>query len=271
MTTRPVAFITGAARGIGAASAIAFAANGYDVALLDRESAELDTVAGRVREHGGETLVHVVDLYDLELAKSAVDRTVSYWNRLDVLVNNAAWRTLQTLRTMDTATWERTLRICLTAPAFLAKWAAHAMEKRGEGGVILNVSSMMSQQAAGTSPAYVASKGALDALTFELAALYGRAGIRVVAVNPGWIDTGMSGDYRAPDAESLSEKVYAAAQDAVPLGRPGSPEEIAEALVWLAGPGASYITGTRLLVDGGWSHHHLGYGLKKIQFPEEFP
>ncbi len=265
-----VAFITGAARGIGAAASRAFAAAGYNVALLDVDTERLAAEADHVRAEGAEGLVHVVDLTDLEAARSALDTTVAHWDRLDVLVNNAAWRTHETMRAMEVATWERTLRISLTAPAFLAKWAAQAMEERGIRGAILNISSMMSERAGGTSPAYVAAKAALDGLTYELAALYGPSGIRVVAVNPGWIDTEMSGDYSGPGGRSLADQVYEAAKDGVPLGRPGRPEEVAKALVWLASPEASYVTGARFLIDGGWTHHHLGYGLKRLQFPGEF-
>jgi NAD(P)-dependent dehydrogenase (short-subunit alcohol dehydrogenase family) len=271
MNVRPVAFITGASRGIGAATALAFAASGYDIALLAPDRAELEAVAARVRAEGGEARTHVVDLVDLERARAAIDATLTEWDRLDVLINNAAWRTHETMRTIDLETWDRTMRICLTAPAFLAKWAAQTMQERRIRGAILNISSMMSRRAAGASPAYVSSKGGLDALSYELAALYGPVGIRVVAVNPGWVDTEMSGDYRNPDGESLSAQIRAAAQDEVPLGRPGTVEEIAKALVWLAGPEASYVTGTRFLIDGGWSHHHLRYSLARLQFPEEFP
>jgi NAD(P)-dependent dehydrogenase (short-subunit alcohol dehydrogenase family) len=271
MSTRPVAFITGASRGIGAATALKFAERGYDVALLAPEREALEAVAARARAYGGQARAHDVDLADLDCARAAVNATLEQWDRLDVLVNNAAWRTHQTMRTIDPETWDRTLRICLTAPAFLAKWAAEAMQERGICGAILNVSSIMSQRAGGTSPAYVSSKGGLDALSYELAALFGPVGIRVVAVNPGWVDTEMSGDYRASDGASLSAKIEAAAHDEVPLGRPANVDEIATALVWLAGPEASYITGTRFVIDGGWSHHHLRYSLHRLQFPEEFP
>ncbi|HZP81054.1 MAG TPA: SDR family oxidoreductase [Chthonomonadaceae bacterium] len=271
MNARPVAFITGAAHGIGAATAAAFARSGYAVALLDRDHNGLESMAEQIREEGGESLLHAVDLFDLDAARAAVDATLARWDRLDALINNAAWRTHQTMRTIDVETWERTLRICLTAPAFLAKWAAQAMQERGLRGAIVNVSSMMSERAGGISPAYVTSKGGLDALTYELAALYGPVGIRVVAVNPGWVDTELSNDYATPDGASLSAQITAAARDQVPLGRAGTPEEIAKALVWLAGPDASYITGARLLIDGGWLHHHTNYSLHRLQFPEEFP
>jgi NAD(P)-dependent dehydrogenase (short-subunit alcohol dehydrogenase family) len=271
MSAKLVAFITGAARGIGAATAVAFASSGYDVALLDLDRDGLESVASRVEAIGGAVLLYAGDLADLDFARSALEETVARWNRLDALINNAAWRTQQTMRMIDIETWERTLRICLTAPAFLAKWAAQAMQERGIAGAILNISSIMSHQTNGTSPAYVTSKGGLDSLSFELAALYGPVGIRVVSVQPGWIDTDMSADYETPEGESLGEKVRVAAQDAVPLRRPGTAEEVAKALVWLAGPDARYITGTRFVIDGGWRHHHLGYSLKRLQFPEEFP
>jgi 3-oxoacyl-[acyl-carrier protein] reductase len=271
MNPRPVAFITGASRGIGAAAAVAFAANGYDVAMLALEEQELEAVAARVRTLGSSALIYPCDLADLESGHSALDATLAQWDRLDVLVNNAAWRTHETLRMMSLETWERTLRVCLTAPAFLAKWAAQAMQEREIRGTILNISSMMSQRAGGASPAYISSKGGLDALTYELAALYGPVGIRVVAVNPGWIATEMSADYQTAEGDSLTAQIDAAARDEVPLGRPGTPDEIARILVWLAGPDAGYVTGTRFLVDGGWSHHHLRYSLHRRQFPEEFP
>lgn len=267
---RPVAFVTGASQGIGAATAVKFAAAGYDLALLAPDDEALAQVASHVRELGASAAAYTVDLVNLELARDAIRACVVDLGRLDVLVNNAAWRTLQTMRAIDLETWDRTVRICLTAPAFLARWAAGEMEARRTQGAILNVSSMMSTRASGVSPAYVACKGGLDALTFELAALYGPSGIRVVSVCPGWVETGMSGDYKSASGDSLNDQIRAAAADEVPLRRPASPEEIAAAIVWLAGPEASYVTGTRFLIDGGWSHHHLRYSLHRMQFPEEF-
>ena len=271
MSPRPVVFLTGASSGIGAAASVAFADRGYNLALLDRDEEGLGDTTARVRSLGADVIAFAVDLSDLDASKAAIDDAIARWRRLDVLVNNAAWRTHETMRSMSIEIWEKTLRICLTAPAFLAKRAAEAMGERGQGGVILNISSMMSERAAGTSPAYVASKGGLDALTYELAALYGPVGIRVIAVNPGWIDTEMSADYTTPDGESLGRKLQDAAKDAVPLRRPGSSEEVARALTWLASPEAGYVTGTRFLIDGGWTHQHLGHGLKRLQFPEDFP
>lgn len=269
MIDRRVVIVTGASRGIGRATAIEFARAGCAVVLAARDAAALGKVAEEVEAAGGKALVLPGDIGDLEYAKSLVDRPVDAWGRVDVLVNNAAWRTHVTMRRISVEEWEKTVRVCLTAPAFLARWAAESMERHG-GGVILNVSSMMSRQADGTSPAYVACKGALDSLSYELAALYGRANIRVVSVNPGWIDTEISRDYETATGESLIDRADAWLRDMLPLGRPGTAEEVAAAMAWLASPAASYVTGTRFLIDGGWHHHHMAYSFKKMQFPEDF-
>src|SRR5690606_1081874 len=114
---------------------------------------------------------------------------------IDVLVNNAAWRVSGSARTQTLETWERTLRVCLTAPVFLTQQAAAVMEKQGKGGVVVNISSMMAARPSGLVPGYIAAKGAIESLTKELAVTYGRQGIRVVGVAPGYIETPLSNDY----------------------------------------------------------------------------
>jgi 3-oxoacyl-[acyl-carrier protein] reductase len=266
---RRSALITGASRGIGAATAIEFARRGIDAALVGRTASDLEKVALQIREAGGEALVLPGDLADLAFAESAVRQTAKQFGRLDVLVNNAAWRELATMRKISLESWERTLRVCLTAPAFLARWAAEYMEPR-RSGVIINISSVMSQQAAGIAPAYIACKGGLDSLTYELAALYGPAGIRVVAINPGAIDTEMSRDYRDDSGASVTDELRAYSEDMIMLGRWGMPEEIARVIAFVASDDASYIQGTNLVVDGGWRHQHMPLSLRQKQYPDEF-
>ncbi|MDX1947672.1 MAG: glucose 1-dehydrogenase [Pirellulaceae bacterium] len=266
MADPPVAFITGAARGIGAATARELANRGYRLALVDLLAESLADVADDCRRRGVEVLICPCDLADLDAAQAAISRTVRQFGRLDVLVNNAAWRQVQTLRETDLATWEKTLRISLTAPAFLAKWSAEAMERQGSG-VIINISSIRSEQCDGQAAAYVAVKGALDALTYELAALYGPRGIRVVAVRPGAIDTQLSADLGPPDA---LRELIADCLDHTPLGRFGRPEEIARAIAWLAGDDASFVTGTTLVVDGGLLHNAYGLRVKRQTKPGQF-
>ncbi len=206
------------------------------------------------------------DLADLDYARAAVMQATERFGRLDLLVNNAAWRKIETMRQTDLETWDRTLRICLTAPAFLAKWAAEVMEKQGRG-VILNISSIRSLAADGTAAAYVACKGAIDALTYELASLYGPRGVRVLAINPGAIDTDLSADLAAP---GVMAKVLEACVDRVPLGRMGQPEEIARLIALLASDDASYVSGTTVVADGGFSRNCTGLKLRHEMNSEQF-
>jgi 3-oxoacyl-[acyl-carrier protein] reductase len=266
MADSRVAFITGAARGIGAATALELSRRGYRLALLDRLKTDLQAVAKQTCDIGVETLPLAGDLADLDFVQYAVHSAIEQFGRVDVLVNNAAWREVQTLRETDLATWEKTLRICLTAPVFLAKWAAEAMERQGRG-VIINISSIRTQQCDGTAAAYVAAKGALDALTYELAALYGSCGIRVVTVRPGAIDTQLSADLGPADA---MRNLVADCIDHTPLLRFGRPDEIARTIAWLASDEASFITGTTITVDGGLSHNAYGLSIKRQTKPDQF-
>src|SRR4051794_17150461 len=201
MQEKPVVLITGASGGIGAATALEFSKRGYLTAIGGTDRGNLESVAGNAAQYGAEPLILVGDLAEFAFAESMVRETVAKWGRIDVLVNNAAWREVTTMRSISFESWERTIRICLTAPAFLARWAAEGMEQR-RSGVIVNVSSLMSRQASGNCPAYVACKGALDSLTYELASLYGPSGIRVVSVNPGAVDTVLSQNLAPSDAEA---------------------------------------------------------------------
>jgi 3-oxoacyl-[acyl-carrier protein] reductase len=142
------------------------------------------------------------------------------------------------------------------------------MERRGRG-VIVNVTSIMAQQSVGYCPAYVASKGALDALTHELAALYGPKGIRVVGVAPGAIDTQLSRDL-AENHSPVEKQLREFSEAMIMLGRWGTPEETGKAIAWAASDDASYVTGTTLVVDGGWMRHHLPTKLAAQLRPGQF-
>lgn len=268
MSARKVVIVTGSAGGIGAATAIEFARRGYDVAMTDVKAAALDAAVAQVRSAGARVFTRAGDLSDLGFAQSFVERTRAELGRVDVLVNNAAWRELTTMRDIGVESWEKTLRICLTAPAFLARWVAEDMRSRGAG-VIINVSSVMSGRASGIAPAYVAAKGGLDALTIDLAALYGPAGIRVVGVNPGAVDTSLGKDY-AGGASGPVAAMREYSEQMIPLGRWAQPDEIAKTIAMLASDDASYITGVSVVVDGGWSHQWLPLGLKRQLNPGQF-
>jgi 3-oxoacyl-[acyl-carrier protein] reductase len=262
-----VALVTGAAGGIGDAVAEAFASRGYAIAITDRCADGLAHVERALLRHGADVLSLAGDLADLDFAESLVRRTATRFGRIDVLVNNAAARELTTMRDITPAEWDRTLRVCLTAPAFLARWAAAEMPP---GGVIVNIGSMMARQAHGISPAYIACKGALESLTYDLAALYGPDGIRVVTVAPGAIDTAMSRFHDAdgrPDGRE-DDPVREFSESMAMLGRWGRPEEVARAVAWVASDEASYLTGTTLVLDGGWSRMHMPPQVTQALLPE---
>jgi NAD(P)-dependent dehydrogenase (short-subunit alcohol dehydrogenase family) len=268
---RPVAIVTGAARGIGAAIAEEFGRRGYDLVLADVLGDELKATAQRAVGPGprGSVEAQVGDLSDLRFAKQLIDSAIAGFGRIDVLVNNAAWRDLVTLRNVSLESWERTLRVGLTVPAFMSAWAAEHKERRGKG-VIVNISSIQADMAGGYAASYVASKGALDSLTFDIATQYGPRGIRCVAVRPGAIDTDMNRVFRSPDGNQVSDRIMEHATDMIPLRRQGRPEEIARTVAWLASDDASYITGTTITVDGGWSTQINPYSLKHLMFPDEY-
>ncbi|CAL1517236.1 SDR family oxidoreductase [Chitinophaga sp. MM2321] len=270
MESKKVVIITGAAQGIGKALALKYAASGYALVLADIDGEGLHLLKTALDALHSEYVCMPGDVADNSFIDHMITETVAKWNRIDVLINNAAWRTLETMRTISLEDWDKTIRICLTAPAFLSRNVAAVMEERGLPGVIINISSVMSQRAGGNSPAYIACKGGIESLTYELAVLYGPQGIRVVAVNPGNIQTGLSNDYRNVSGENISEKLVDCVNDLTPLQRAGSPEEVANVCYWLSSPEASFITGTSILVDGGLLHNFNPYQIKKLQFPKEF-
>lgn len=271
MNTNKVAIITGASKGIGRSTALKFAANNYSVAIVGRNLEELDQLKLEIEQrYGTEVLLFAGDLTREEFLRQIVADTVRQFGRIDVLINNAAWRTIETMRTISLDNWEKTIRICLTAPAFLAKYTANAMEEVNIGGVIVNISSVMSNRAGGNSPAYIACKGGLESLTFELAVLYGPKNIRVISVNPGNIKTDLSNDYLDEQGNNVSQKLTDSMNENTPLGRAGTVEEIANVSYWLSTTEASFITGTSILVDGGFFHNFNSYPMKKLQYPKEF-
>jgi 3-oxoacyl-[acyl-carrier protein] reductase len=251
-STKGCAIVTGAAGGIGRAIVKEFAALGHAVVLVDSNAAGLEEVSAHVAAMGGTTLPVVCDLTDLTAVEAAVKRAVVHFGRIEVLVNNAATRRLVSMKTITPPEWDATLRLCLTAPAFLSRWTAEEMLTTG-GGVIVNIGSMMARQAHGLSPDYVACKAAIEALTYDLAALYGRDGIRVVTVAPGAVDTDFVNLGNGTDRDSV--RVFS--ESMTMLGRWAQPSEVAKAVAWVSSPEASYLTGTTLVLDGGWSRMHL--------------
>ena len=244
---RPVALVTGASRGIGAATAIALARQGHDVALAARTVEDLETVAAQCAEHGAATLVVPTDVLEEDQVRAAVTRTADELGGLDVLVNNAGWNSFMApLVDLRPSGWEKGLTLNLTQAFWAMQEAGRIMLAQGSGAVV-NVSSLAGVASSPGMVHYGAAKAALVNLTRSAATEWGSQGVRVNAVAPGWVRTDLN-SFAWTDQETADAFVAGA-----PLGRWGEPHEVADAIVFLAGATASYITGQTLVIDGGLS------------------
>jgi NAD(P)-dependent dehydrogenase (short-subunit alcohol dehydrogenase family) len=238
--------VTGAGSGMGRATALAFAAAGASVAIADID-AEAARETGRIAaEAGGAVLVKPTDVRREDQVEGLVRAAVGAFGRLDVMVNNAAvlgaWKPIAE---QDAANLDLVLDVNVKGAVFGMKHALAPMVAAGSG-VIVNIASVQGFRVAYPGAAfYAASKAALVSLTKSAALEYGAAGVRVVGIAPGPIDTPM---LRSATGNSWPPPIV----DAVPLGRVGLAEEVAGAVLWLASEAASYITGATLPVDGGF-------------------
>ena len=232
-----VALITGAARGIGAATARAFADAGARVALLDREAAEVEAVA---REIGGTACP--ADVTDDTAVRRAVDDVVARWGRLDILVNNAGIVRDAVLADVKDEDWAATLDVNLRGAMLCARAAVPHMRAAGFGR-ILSATSIVARTGNYGQTAYVASKAGIIGLTRAWARELGPRGITANAVAPGFIDTDM--------VKSVPAKVMAELLSRTPAGRMGRPEEVANVYLFLASDLASFVNGAVVGVDGG--------------------
>jgi 3-oxoacyl-[acyl-carrier protein] reductase len=232
-----VALVTGAARGIGAATARAFAGAGARVALLDREAAELEGVATAT---GG--AAYPADVTEDAAVRRAVEDIVSRWGRLDILVNNAGIVRDAALADVKDEDWAATLDVNLRGTMLCARAAVPHMKAAGFGR-ILSATSIVAQTGNYGQTAYVASKAGIIGLTRTWARELGPKGITANAVAPGFIDTGM--------VKSVPAKVMTELLARTPAGRMGRPDEVASVYLFLASGLASFINGAVVGVDGG--------------------
>ncbi|MFF5143802.1 SDR family NAD(P)-dependent oxidoreductase [Streptomyces sp. NPDC013157] len=241
-----VVFITGASRGIGAAAARLFAAEGAAVVLAARSTDALDRIVKEIRADGGTADAATLDLADSASIRAAVDRVEELHGRLDGAFNNGA--VIQRPGPVDTTSDEDIDK--QFAVNFRAHWTAMnaeiALMRRTGGGAIVNTSSIGSRRANPGLPAYGAMKRALDSLTETAAVDLASAGIRVNGITPGGTATEMIDEW-----EAATPGIIEGMSARIPMGRMGEPREIAEAAAWLLSDRASYVTGAIVPVDGG--------------------
>lgn len=242
-----VAVVTGAGRGIGRAIALALAQAGADVVVASRTQAELDTLVAEVQACGRRGLAVVADMAVRTQAERLIAATIEQFGQLDVLVNNAGiFQTWAPPEQVSEAEWDRVFDIDLKS-AFLTSQLAgrHMLERRH--GSIINIASIAGVIALPLTVSYTACKAGMMAMTQAMAIDWAQQQVRVNAIAPGFIATPANAGLRAdPDARQAVEA-------RTPLGRFGDAEEVASAAVFLASSAASYVTGTTLLVDGGWT------------------
>jgi meso-butanediol dehydrogenase/(S,S)-butanediol dehydrogenase/diacetyl reductase len=249
---RRCAVVTGAATGIGRATALAFARDGYAVALVGRRAAPLEQLADELRQSGGDAIAFSADVASPEEIAAAIDATVERFGGIDALVNNAGVGESGPLLEESLEQWNETLRINLTGAFLTTKLALpHLIERRG---AVVNVASVNGILAGPGWTSYCVSKAGLIMLAKCVAGDYGRQGIRANSVCPGWVRTPM-GDHDMDEVAKAHgtdrEGAYARAHKQHPLGRPGEAEEIADVIAFLASPAAAYVTGATVIVDGG--------------------
>jgi NAD(P)-dependent dehydrogenase (short-subunit alcohol dehydrogenase family) len=244
-----IAMVTGAASGIGAATAIRFAAEGVGVGLVDRDAAGLDRVAGQIAGADGRAITVVEDLLEPGACDRAVAAVVQAFGGLDILVACAGLIRRHTAEETTDEEWDLVVGLNLTAVFRCCRAAIPFMRARG-GGAIVTVGSGWSLVAGPRSVSYAATKAAVLNLTRALAIDHGPDGIRANCICPGDTDTPLLRD----EFRQLGEDMGAGLQGSAagrPLGRVGTPAEIADAILYLASDRASFVTGAAFVVDGG--------------------
>ena len=241
-----VVIVTGGARGMGAATARRYTAEGAKVVIADVLVKGGEALEVELREGGYDATFMPLDVTDEEQWIQVIEATENRYGHLDILINNAGIFPMANLDQTDLDLWNRVQRVNSTGVFLGIEYGAAAMRRNG-GGSIVNLSSIAGIVGTALAAAYHASKGAVRLLTKAAALEYAHNGIRVNSVHPGVIETPMTEKLMA------DQVVGAAIIAAHPLGRAGKPEEVVNATLFLASDEASFITGTELVVDGGYT------------------
>jgi NAD(P)-dependent dehydrogenase (short-subunit alcohol dehydrogenase family) len=243
-----VAVITGGASGIGRATALLFAREGADVAIADLNAQAGEAVANEITQSGGRAVFESTDVTRAADCRRLAERTIREFGRIDILFNNAGIIRRATVLDLSEEDWDRVMAVNVKSVYLLSREVIPHMQKQG-GGSIINTASGWGLAGGAKAAVYCASKGAVVLLTKAMAVDHGPQKIRVNCICPGDTDTAML----RVEAQQLGEANDRFLADAAkrPLGRVGSPDEIAQAVLYLASDASSFVTGTALVVDGG--------------------
>jgi 2-deoxy-D-gluconate 3-dehydrogenase len=253
-----VAIVTGGAIGIGQGIAFRFAEAGASIVIADRDLEAAQRAVGLITERGGRATAVQVDVGTVDNAQTMVQQTLDAFGQVDILVNNAGIFPFAPALEVSEELWDRVLGVNLKGAFFCAQAAARQMARAGMGGRIINIASIDALHPTGALTPYDTSKGGLVMMTKSLAKEVGPYGITVNAIAPGSIATpGAAAATVAPsegiaETSGAGEDLMAAFLARIPLGRVGQPDDIATAVLFLASDAASYVTGSLLVVDGGY-------------------
>ena len=240
--TGRIAFVTGASQGIGRACALKLASAGATIAVAARNQEKLTELAAEITTAGGKAAAFTFDVNDEEQVKSVIKAAITQFGKIDILINNAGITRDQLVMRMKRADWDAVLQTNLTSAYLCIQQVIGSMLKQ-RWGRIINVSSVFGQMGQAGQANYAASKAGLIGLTMAIAREVGSRNITCNAVAPGFIETAMTA--------GLGDEFKQNAVKQIPLGRVGSPEDVAGAVAFLASDEASYITGHVLNVNGG--------------------
>ncbi|HXH27456.1 MAG TPA: SDR family NAD(P)-dependent oxidoreductase [Candidatus Polarisedimenticolia bacterium] len=244
-----IALITGGASGIGLATALAFVREGARVLITDLSAERGAAAVDRARAEGVDLAFRQGDVSRDSEARAMVEEGLRRFGRIDVLFNNAGLLIEKPLHELSEAEWDRTLEVNLKGVFLVSRHVLPGMMRQG-GGVIINTGSVNSLVGDYGDPAYCASKGGVGLLTKAMALDYARHNIRVNAICPGWVDTGMFAQEAASRNLTL-EGYRRRAAEQEPIGRIARPEEVASLVVFLASADSSFMTGSLVVIDGG--------------------
>ena len=243
--TGKVAIVTGSGRGLGKTIAMGLAEFGAKLMTCSRNITEAESATKEIKDLGGEAFAMRVDTSVRIECQTLIHETLNHYGQLDIMVCNAGISNYKAAEDVEEEEWDRIMDINLKGYFNCAQLAARQMMKQGTGGSIIMNSSNNSLVGYPGLMAYSTSKGGVDQMVRSMAIEWGNRGIRVNAINPGWMETSMSGVKRDPDKEREIKKL-------TPMGRRGFARELIGPVVFLASEASSFVSGISLVVDGGW-------------------